>query len=54
MTAVRPEARDTGCERLARGAAHCVQLPIGPLFRILAGPIRGRGVGYGPRAHRAP
>lgn len=30
-------------EHVARLAEHGVQLPIGPLFCILAGPTRGRG-----------
>jgi integrase len=34
---------DWGWERVARWTEHRVQLPIGPLFCILAGPTRGRG-----------
>jgi site-specific recombinase XerD len=32
-----------GWEHVARWTEHRVQLPIGPLFCILAGPTRGRG-----------
>ena len=34
---------DWGWEHVARWTEHRVQLPIGPLFCILAGPIRSRG-----------
>jgi len=34
---------DWGWEHVARWTQHRVQLPIGPLFCILAGPTRGRG-----------
>jgi site-specific recombinase XerD len=34
---------DWGWEHVARWTEHRVQLPIGPLFCILAGPTRGRG-----------
>jgi site-specific recombinase XerD len=34
---------DWGWEHVSRWAEHRVQLPIGPLFCILAGPTRGRG-----------
>src|SRR5207302_9408624 len=34
---------DWGWERVARWTEHRVQLPIGPLFWILAGLTRGRG-----------
>jgi integrase len=32
-----------GLEHVARWTEHRIQLPIGPLFCILAGPSRGRG-----------
>jgi integrase len=34
---------DWGWEHLGRWTEHRIQLPIGPLFCILAGPTRGRG-----------
>ena len=34
---------DWGWEHVARWTEHRIQLPIGPLFCILAGPTRGRG-----------
>jgi integrase len=34
---------DWGSEHVARWTEHRMRLPIGPLFRILAGPTRGRG-----------
>ena len=41
---------DWGWEHVARWTEHRVQLPIGPLFCILAGPTRGRG--WSPTAAR--
>lgn len=36
---------DWGWEHVSRWAEHRIQLPIGPLVCVLAGPTRGRGVG---------
>ena len=41
---------DWGWEHVARWTEHRVELPIGPLFCILAGPTRGRG--WSPTAAR--